>query len=157
MRLCFKNAKRYNLEGSDIHKMASDLEVHFERTWADMLKNQAAGISVVVGGGTKRPLDDAMPDSSSAAEPMAMDVDPASHVQTSAGPVAGAQVSDEDRRTLGNKINRLTGEQLGQLIDLVRDECPKCYEQFSEEECEIDIDSLGRADFDRLMTFVESR
>ena len=25
MRLCFKNAKRYNLEGSDIHKMAPDI------------------------------------------------------------------------------------------------------------------------------------
>jgi len=32
MCLVFKNAKRYNLEGSDIHKMASDLEVHFTLT-----------------------------------------------------------------------------------------------------------------------------
>jgi len=50
----------------------------------------------------------------------------------------------------------LTGEQLGQLVDLVRDECPKSYEQFTEEECEIDIDSLDRSNFDRLMQFVET-
>ena len=65
-----------------------------------------------------------------------------------------AQVTDEERRNLGNRINRLTGEQLGQLIDLVRDECPKCYEQFSEDECEIDIDALDRNNFDRLLNFV---
>lgn len=99
-----------------------------------------------------------------------------------------SQVSDDERRKLGDKINMLNGAQLGscsaptphthapvlrstavgslrlmrgpstdvprlwwcrQLIDLVKDECPKSYEKFSDEECEIDIDSLARRDFDR--------
>lgn len=83
--------------------------------------------------------------------------DPMSHqmpVTSSHG--RDSQVADEERRSLGNKINLLSGQQLGQLIDLVRDECPKCYEQFNDEECEIDIDSLDRANFDRLMAFVDS-
>jgi len=80
--------------------------------------------------------------------------DPMSHVQDT-GRTRDVQVTDDERRTLGNKINRLTGEQLGQLVDIVRDECPKCYEQFSEEECELDIDALDRHNFDRLLAFVD--
>lgn len=139
-RLVFKNAKRYNLEGSDIHRMASDLEQHFDRVWADMVKNR----------GTKRPLDEVSHEPAGAS---AMHLDePASHTVKEVK--LDAQVTDEERRNLGNRINRLTGEQLGQLIDLVRDECPKCYEQFSEDECEIDIDALDRNNFDRLLNFV---
>lgn len=142
MRLVFKNAKRYNLDGSDIHKMASDLEVQFESRWADMIKTK----------GTKRPGEEPVTYNQQASvgvqDPMEYN-QPRSNARDSG-------VSDEDRRTLGNKINQLTGEQLGQLIDVVKDECPKSYAQFSDDECEIDIDSLNRSDFDRLMGFVES-
>lgn len=150
MRLVFKNAKRYNLEGSDIHKMASDLEMQFESRWAEMVKTK----------GTKRPIEETRPETSSqnnSAVAAAMHhQEPERHtVAVAASPDRGAGVSDEERRKLGNKIATLTGGQLGQLIDLVKDECPKSYEKFSEEECEIDIDSLSRRDFDRLLEFVE--
>jgi bromodomain-containing factor 1 len=143
MRLVFKNAKRYNLEGSDIHKMASDLEMQYEYHWKDMERSK----------GTKR----AEPDSSSNQHTAPLNMqEPTSHLASHTSSVRDSGVSDDERRKLGNKINVLTGEQLGQLIDLVRDECPKSYEQFSEEECEIDIDALDRNNFDRLLTFVES-
>lgn len=147
MRLCFKNAKRYNLEGSDIHKMASDLEMQFESRWAEMIRTK----------GTKRP-GEPLPDSSSQHQaPTGMMQDPGEHTVAphSSSPTRDAGVSDDDRRKLGDKINMLSGAQLGQLIDLVKDECPKSYEKFSDEECEIDIDSLARRDFDRLLEFVE--
>merc|ERR1711977_600155 len=40
LRLVFSNAKRYNLEGSDIHKMAADLSDFFEQKWSDMVKTR---------------------------------------------------------------------------------------------------------------------
>lgn len=147
MRLVFKNAKRYNLEGSDIHRMAVDLEMQFDSRWAEALKHK----------GTKRPAE-AVPEDTQMGGPAGIAMqDPMSHIAAtpSHGPGTGS-VSDDERRKLGNRINQLKGEQLGQLVDLVKDECPKCYEQFNEDECEIDIDSLDRSNFDRLMSFVES-
>lgn len=155
MRLVFKNAKRYNLEGSDIHKMASDLEMQFESRWTEMLKTKGESKAQ----GTKRAAEpDTRPETSSVTEsaPSMHHQEPERHsMAVAASPERGTGVSDEERRKLGNKIAGLTGGQLGQLIDLVKDECPKSYEKFSEEECEIDIDSLSRRDFDRLFEFVE--
>ena len=85
MRLCFKNAKRYNLEGSDIHRMASDLETHFDRVWSDMVKNR----------GTKRPLDE-VTDEPAGASAMKID-EPAAHVERPATKTLDAKVSDEER------------------------------------------------------------
>lgn len=146
MRLVFKNAKRYNLEGSDIHKMAGNLETVFEAKWADVVKTK----------GTKRVGEQNNNDDATMQGPQTSNLleQPIRHLSSRTNDTS--EISDEERRLLGNKINMLTGEQLGQLVDLVRDECPKSYEQFTEEECEIDIDSLDRSNFDRLMQFVET-
>lgn len=143
MRLVFKNAKRYNLDGSDIHRMAADLEMQFDSRWAEALKHK----------GTKRPAETSDDMQVEAPAGMAMQEPMPSSTPSHYG---SGTVTDDERRKLGNRINQLKGEQLGQLVDLVKDECPKCYEQFNATECEIDIDSLDRSNFDRLMSFVDS-
>jgi len=146
MRLVFSNARRYNLEGSDIHQMSIDLEAYFESRWADMLKTR----------GTKRTGDALQEDASGEAqqaEPAAVDHDPAQMVSETTN--VQSEVADNERRDLGTKINLLNGEHLGQLVDLVKDECPRSYQLLSEDECEINIDSLSREDFDRITVFVD--
>merc|ERR1719473_1137452 len=123
---------KYNLEGSDIHKMAKDLSGFFEHKWPEMLKSR----------GTKRPAEDMAP--GGAPLPPA----PLSGLDEGSG------VSDTERRELGNKINTLNGENLGRLVDLVQEEMPKSFEQYTETECEINIDKLDRRGFDKLMKFV---
>jgi len=68
-----------------------------------------------------------------------------------------SEVTDNELRALSHEINTLTSHELKLLVAYVIDECPRSYQQRSQERFEIEIDSLTRIEYDGLNKFVSQQ
>jgi len=63
-------------------------------------------------------------------------------------------VTLEEKRQLNEKIRDLKSDDLGKMVDIIKDRCPKSIDQTKDDEIEIDVDALEAGDFRYVSKFV---
>merc|ERR1711998_252393 len=63
-------------------------------------------------------------------------------------------VAVDEKRHLNEKISMLKSDDLGKMVDIIKDRCPKSIDQTKDDEIEIDIDALEPGDFWYISKFV---
>lgn len=151
VRLVFTNARTYNVEFSDIHQMAKIVEAHFEEKFGSFFKGNkkrpAPGADAKHAKKAKREesgnhSDDDMSDVSHELPEEPTD-------EEKARPVAV-----DEKRLLNEKIAVLKSDDLGKMVDIIKDRCPKSIDQTKDDEIEIDVDALEPGDFWYVQKFV---
>ena len=146
VRLVFTNAKIYNVEISDIHQMAKVVEAHFEDKFGSQFK------------GKKRPADSKHGSSKRARVGVEEedDLSDVSHELPEEPTEAekARPVTVDEKRLLNDKISVLKSDDLGKMVDIIKDRCPKSIDQTKDDEIEIDVDALEPGDFWYISKFV---
>lgn len=148
VRLVFTNAKTYNVEFSDIHEMAKVVEQHFEEKFQASFK-----------GSKKRAAPDAKQGMSKKAKKEESEDDELSDVshelpEEPTDEEKARPVTVDEKRHLNEKISMLKSDDLGKMVDIIKDRCPKSIDQTKDDEIEIDIDALEPGDFWYISKFV---
>jgi hypothetical protein len=146
VRLVFTNAKTYNVEFSDIHQMAKKVESHFEELFASSFKSKKRAAPDAKAGSSKKLKKDDSDD----------DLSDVSHELPEEPTDEEKQrpVTVEEKRTLNEKISVLKSDDLGKMVDIIKDRCPKSIDQTKDDEIEIDVDALEPGDFWYISKFV---
>merc|ERR1711871_1252784 len=63
-------------------------------------------------------------------------------------------VTVDEKRQLNDKISNLKSDDLGKMVDIIKDRCPKSIDQTKDDEIEIDVDALEPGDFWYISKFV---
>jgi len=146
VRLVFTNAKIYNVEISDIHQMAKVVEAHFEDKFGSQFN------------GKKRPADSKHGSSKRARVGVEEedDLSDVSHELPEEPTEAekARPVTVDEKRLLNDKISVLKSDDLGKMVDIIKDRCPKSIDQTKDDEIEIDVDALEPGDFWYISKFV---
>ena len=144
VRLTFTNARSYNVEFSDIHQMAKVVEAYFEDKFGQVFKGKKRPPGSMGGGANQRPktededLEDVthqLPDEPTEAE-------------------KARPITVDEKRLLNDKISVLKSDDLGKMVDIIKDRCPKSIDQTKDDEIEIDVDALEPGDFWYVSKFV---
>lgn len=122
MNLIFDNAKLFNLEGSQIHQMAQNVQDSFHAKCAELLgvpsKQQSSG--------SKR-----------------------RHRE-------GRGEGLSRKRALNENLGQLRAQELGKMVDMVKDRCPGCISHVEDDKIEIDLDQLHEEQLECISEFVNS-
>lgn len=148
VRLTFTNAKTYNVEFSDIHQMAKVVEAHFEDKLGAAFKgkNKRSAPPEAKGPVSKRAK---AADSEDELSDVSHELPEEPTEEEKTRPVAL-----EEKRDLNEKINLLKSDELGKMVDIVKDRCPKSIDQTKDDEIEIDVDALEPGDLRYVAKFV---
>jgi len=144
VRLVFTNARTYNVEFSDIHQMAKVVEAAFEEKFGTFFK------------GRKRPAGSAQGSSKKAKHESDEELSDVSHdlPEEPTEEEKAKPVTVEEKRMLNDKISVLKSDDLGKMVDIIKDRCPKSIDQTKDDEIEIDVDALESGDFWYISKFV---
>jgi len=146
VRLTFTNAKMYNVEFSDIHQMAKGVEAHFEdalgSVWKGKNKRSAGDMKGSAKKLKKEDSDDELSD-------VSHELPEEPTEEEKARPV-----TLDEKRELNDKINLLKSDELGKMVDIIKDRCPKSIDQTKDDEIEIDVDALEPGDLRYISKFV---
>jgi hypothetical protein len=63
-------------------------------------------------------------------------------------------VTIDEKRELNERIRVLKSDDLGKMVDIIKDRCPKSIDQTKDDEIEIDVDALDAGDFRYVSKFV---
>ncbi|OAY80454.1 Transcription factor GTE9 [Ananas comosus] len=129
VRLTFTNAMTYNPPGNDVHIMANTMSKFFETRWKPIEKKLAAADAAL-----KRETQEAKPvlQSKKRKEP------PVNH-DIALPERTKPKMTDEQKLNLSRQLEPLVGEMPDHIVDFLRSRS----KQTSEDEIEIDIDSLS--------------
>eukprot|EP00456_Euglypha_rotunda_P053871 TRINITY_DN4351_c0_g1_i8.p1 TRINITY_DN4351_c0_g1~~TRINITY_DN4351_c0_g1_i8.p1 ORF type:complete len:141 (+),score=36.36 TRINITY_DN4351_c0_g1_i8:122-544(+) len=65
------------------------------------------------------------------------------------------EATRQDRVKFSQLINQLSGDQLGELVELIQKECPEALTEVDEEELEIEINAIDSATLFQLNEFAQ--
>jgi len=149
VRLTFVNAKTYNVEFSDIHQMAKVVESHFEEKFGGMFKgnskkrqSSADAKQAPSKKARKEESEDEMSDVSNE-----LPEEPTEEEKA-------RPISVDEKRILNEKISVIKSDDLGKMVDIIKDRCPKAIDQTKDDEIEVDVDALEPGDFWYIHKFV---
>jgi len=147
VRLVFGNAKTYNVEFSDIHQMAKVVESYFEDKIGAAFKgkNKRAAPDTKQSSSKKMKKEDSEDEMSDVSHELPEEPTE----EEKARPV-----TLEEKRQLNEKIRDLKSDDLGKMVDIIKDRCPKSIDQTKDDEIEIDVDALEAGDFRYVSKFV---
>jgi len=145
VRLTFTNAKLYNVEFSDIHQMAKGVEAHFEDALASVWKGKKRSAGDMKGSAKKLKKEDSDDELSDVSHELPEEPTE----EEKARPV-----TLDEKRELNDKINLLKSDELGKMVDIIKDRCPKSIDQTKDDEIEIDVDALEPGDLRYISKFV---
>jgi hypothetical protein len=145
VRLTFTNAKLYNVEFSDIHQMAKGVEAHFEDALASVWKGKKRSAGDMKGSAKKLKKVDSDDELSDVSHELPEEPTE----EEKARPV-----TLDEKRELNDKINLLKSDELGKMVDIIKDRCPKSIDQTKDDEIEIDVDALEPGDLRYISKFV---
>mmetsp|Transcript_141 Transcript_141/g.288 ORF Transcript_141/g.288 Transcript_141/m.288 type:complete len:247 (-) Transcript_141:126-866(-) len=152
MRLIFKNAKRYNPPGTDVHIMAEQVEEVFERKWAE------AKQTVLQKYEEEQHMGAAAEAAPRAAAKTGKDKDRSStkRLLESVNFSDDRAMSYEEKKQLSMDMNQLSSKKLGKIVEIIHYKHPKLLKQNESdpEEIEIDIDQIDDATLRGLQDFV---
>jgi len=151
VRLVFTNARTYNIEFSDIHQMAKVVEAHFDEKFGKSFKERKKRKGVTPGadqGSAKRtkPAD--------TADDLSMNNDRYELPEEPMEDKKTQPVTNEDKEQLQAKVRNMNSDDLGKMIDILRERCPSTVDNTQEVEVLIDVDAMGNADFRYIAKFV---
>lgn len=150
VRLTFVNAKTYNVEFSDIHQMAKVVGDHFEEKFGAVLKGKKRGPSPVEKSDKQAPSKKARKEES---EDEMSDVSNELPEEPTEEEKA-RPISVDEKRLLNEKIAVIKSDDLGKMVDIIKDRCPKAIDQTKDDEIEVDVDALEPGDFWYIQKFV---
>lgn len=147
VRLVFTNAKTYNVEFSDIHQMAKVVESHFEEKYIAAFKGKkrSAPADAKQGASKKMKKEESEDEMSDVSHELPEEPTE----EEKARPV-----TVDEKRHLNEKISILKSDDLGKMVDIIKDRCPKSIDQTKDDEIEIDVDQLEPGDFWYISKFV---
>jgi len=133
VRLVWRNAMTYNRPDSDIYRNAEKLAKMFERKFSTRKSvagtaGAAAGDAKQQAGGPKRKRPDGK---------------------------EGANVTRQDRVTFSKLVDKLSSDELGQLVDMIQRDCPTALNEEDEKEIEIEINAIDSATLLNLIDFCQ--
>jgi len=148
VRLVFTNAKTYNVEFSDIHQMAKVVEAHFDEKFSASFKgkNKRAAPADAKQGSSKKSKKE---DSDDEMSDVSHELPEEPTADEKARPV-----TLEEKREFNEKVRDLKSDDLGKMVDIIKDRCPKSIDQTKDDEIEIDVDALDSGDFRYVAKFV---
>eukprot|EP00656_Telonema_subtile_P050720 TRINITY_DN6646_c0_g1_i2.p1 TRINITY_DN6646_c0_g1~~TRINITY_DN6646_c0_g1_i2.p1 ORF type:complete len:324 (+),score=107.78 TRINITY_DN6646_c0_g1_i2:178-1149(+) len=129
MSLIFGNAMLFNLEGSQIHLMAQNVQQTFHAKCAELLGSAPAAAA----GGSARKSSKRK------------------HREHGAPREAPSQ-----KRVLNKNLGQLRSAELGQMVDMVKERCPGCIAQTEDDQIEIDLDRLHPSELGAIASFVSA-
>jgi len=149
VKLVFTNAKTYNVEFSDIHQMAKVIEAHFEEKFATVFKGHKRPPADRKHRALKKTKsEDGDDDLSDVSQDLPDDLTDEERTRP---------ISIEEKREMQDRIWELKSEDLGRMVEIVKERCLKSIDQSKEDEVEIDIDALSISDFRYLAKFIHMR
>jgi hypothetical protein len=129
VRLVWRNAMTYNRPDSEIYRNAEKLGKMFEKRF-NSRKSAGGSTENKAGGGTKRKRAD--------------------------GKNENVSVTRGDRVTFSKLVDKLSSEELGQLVDMVQRDCPTALNEEDEKEIEIEINAIDSATLMNLIEFAQT-
>ena len=148
VQLIWDNCKTYNIQGSDIYKMAEQMERIAKRA----LNVAKEKLEIPIQGGKKKEKG-AKPDNKDD-DPM-VSGDDEEKKSESEGEQEQEDVPFETKVQFTEKVRRLTNEGLTRLVKQVKALCPDALEDVDDEKLHIQVDRIGKVAFEKLESLVE--
>ena len=131
--LIWKNCRTYNMQGSDIVKMANHLEKVFKRQMEKQFKNY-----------NNNNLNNSNSKSNSKNN---------NNKDNNIG--NNSDLTMTEKMNLTEKIRILSNEGLTQVVKLIMDECPDGIEDIDSEKLQIKVDLIDHKTYDMLLELIE--
>jgi len=133
VRLVWRNAMTYNRPDSEIYRNAEKLAKLFERKYSS--RKGAVGTGAPSGTETKQP---------------------GTKRKRGDGKAEGANVTRQDRVTFSKLVDKLSSDELGQLVDMIQRDCPTALNEEDEKEIEIEINAIDSNTLLNLIEFAQN-
>jgi len=137
VRLVWTNAMTYNRPGSEIYTTADKLAKLFERKFGKLKKDGATPTAAQGAGAAQS--------SSSSSKPSQPPTKQRRTEGATSARGGGGEVTREDRVKFSVMVAQLSGDELGQLVDIIQKESPDALNEEDEKEIEIEINNIDAA------------
>mmetsp|Transcript_17466 Transcript_17466/g.29392 ORF Transcript_17466/g.29392 Transcript_17466/m.29392 type:complete len:262 (-) Transcript_17466:44-829(-) len=158
LQLIWDNCKTYNIQGSDIYKMAEYMEKVSKRA----SNRSKEDLGIPFGSGSlnkekKKKADKKAKKEMDDDDPMAEKSDDSGSEKSGSGSDAEEddEVPFEQKVQFTEKVRRLTNEGLTKLVKMVKSLCPDALEDVDDEKLHIQVDKLDKKSFLKLEQLVE--
>jgi hypothetical protein len=130
VRLVWRNAMTYNRPDSEIYRNAEKLGKLFDKRFQSRKSAGGGATESKAAAGTKRKRAD--------------------------GKGENISVTRGDRVVFSKLVDKLSSEELGQLVDMVQRDCPTALNEEDEKEIEIEINAIDSATLMNLIEFAQN-
>lgn len=149
LQLIWDNCKTYNIQGSDIYKLAEDMEKQSKK--AVNRAREAIGIIKGKNGNRKAKAAAAAEETKGGDTHME---DQEAEKSDSEGS-ENEDVSFEEKVAFTEKVRRLTNEGLTRLVRKIKEICSDALEDVDAEKLHIQVDKIDKRSFGQLTTLVD--
>lgn len=159
VQLIWDNCKTYNMQGSDIYKLAEDCEKISKKAVNKAREVLGIGRAGAKSAKSKSKKSDGKSKSAAAGEDVDMnggeDVDDDKKSDGSEDQTDADDVAFEEKVAFTEKVRRLTNEGLTRLVRKVKECCPDALEDIDAEKLHIQVDKIEKKSFEVLLKLVD--